>query len=118
MNAPAFADPRDVVAMAFGLGLLVGSFLNVVVHRLPRGESVVTPRSRCPACARPIGALENVPVLSWICLRGRCRGCGAPIPLRYPAVELATGVVFAAITAVHGPRPETLAFFVFAALLL
>jgi leader peptidase (prepilin peptidase)/N-methyltransferase len=78
------------------LGLLVGSFLNVVIWRVPRGESVVAPGSHCPSCGRPVRARDNVPVLSWLVLRGRCRDCGARISARYPAVELLTGVLFAA----------------------
>ncbi len=80
------------------LGLVVGSFLNVVIHRLPAGKSVVTPRSACPDCSRPIPWHENVPVLSWILLRGRCAGCHAGISPRYAVVELLTGglVVLAA----------------------
>lgn len=76
------------------LGLAVGSFLNVVVWRVPRGASVVAPPSACPACEHPIRARDNVPVLSWVLLRARCRDCSAPISARYPAVELATGVLF------------------------
>jgi leader peptidase (prepilin peptidase)/N-methyltransferase len=76
------------------LGLLVGSFLNVVVWRVPLGRSVVSPPSACPACGHPVRARDNVPVLSWIALRGRCRDCSAPISARYPAVELATAVLF------------------------
>ncbi len=76
------------------LGLIVGSFLNVVIYRVPRGESVVSPRSRCPRCGYEIGALDNIPVLSWLLLRGSCRQCRAPISIRYPLVELLTGLVF------------------------
>lgn len=76
------------------LGLIVGSFLNVVIHRVPLGESVVSPRSRCPRCGHEIGALDNIPVLSWLLLRGRCRQCQAPISIRYPLVEVLTSVVF------------------------
>lgn len=77
------------------VGLLIGSFLNVVVHRVPRGESVIRPRSRCPGCEAGIRARDEVPVLSWLLLRGRCRDCGAPISVRYPLVEMVTAVVFA-----------------------
>ena len=77
------------------VGLVIGSFLNVVVWRVPRGESVVSPSSHCPGCEAPIRARDNVPVLSWLWLRGRCRGCGMRIPWRYPALELLTGVLFA-----------------------
>ncbi|HEY3261176.1 MAG TPA: prepilin peptidase [Pseudonocardiaceae bacterium] len=79
------------------LGLAVGSFLNVVVHRVPRGESLVSPGSHCPACDRPIRARHNVPVLGWLVLRGRCADCGAPIAPRYPLVEAGTALVFAAV---------------------
>jgi len=78
-------------------GLLVGSFLNVVAHRLPRGESLVHPRSRCPSCGAPVAPYDNIPVLSWLLLRGRCRNCGEPISGRYPAVELATAVLYALV---------------------
>lgn len=76
-------------------GLIIGSFLNVVVHRLPRGTSIIFPRSACTYCGGAIGARDNVPVLSYLLLRGRCRRCGAPISSRYPLVELATGLLFA-----------------------
>lgn len=112
-----FADPA-VFALAAGLlGLMVGSFLNVVIHRLPimmerdwaaqcaelRGEtptafeplSLARPRSRCPQCGHSIAALENIPVISWLLLRGRCKGCAAPISLRYPLIEALTGLLFA-----------------------
>jgi leader peptidase (prepilin peptidase)/N-methyltransferase len=80
------------------LGLLVGSFLNVVVYRLPRGESIVRPGSRCPSCGTPIAPRDNVPLVSWALLRGRARCCGARVSVRYPLVELTTGVAFAAVT--------------------
>lgn len=78
------------------LGLVVGSFLNVVVHRVPRKESVVTPRSRCPGCGSTLSVRDNVPVVSWLLLKGRCRTCQQRISARYPAVELATAALFAA----------------------
>ncbi len=81
---------------------MVGSFLNVVIHRLPRGESLAFPGSRCPRCGAPVRPWDNVPVLSWLVLRGRCRHCGAPISPRYPLVELLTGVAFAAVALVRG----------------
>jgi leader peptidase (prepilin peptidase)/N-methyltransferase len=88
---------RAIVALPFGLG--VGSFMTVAVYRLPRGESVVRPRSTCPTCGAEIGARDNVPVLSWLLLRGRCRRCGERISIEYPLLELATAglVVLAAI---------------------
>jgi leader peptidase (prepilin peptidase) / N-methyltransferase len=79
------------------LGLLLGSFLNVVVHRVPRGESVVRPPSACPGCGTQIRAVDNVPVVSWLLLRGRCRACTAPISARYPLVELGTAALFAVL---------------------
>ncbi|HEY0188565.1 MAG TPA: prepilin peptidase [Cellulomonas sp.] len=79
------------------LGLAIGSFLNVVIWRIPRGESVVSPPSACPGCGHRIRARDNVPVLSWLLLRARCRDCGTPISARYPVVELTTGVLFAAV---------------------
>jgi leader peptidase (prepilin peptidase) / N-methyltransferase len=90
------------IAAATLLGALIGSFLNVVIHRLPLGESLVTPGSHCPACDAPVRSFDNVPVLSWLVLRGRCRSCGAPISVRYPAVELLTAASFAAVVAVRG----------------
>ena len=76
------------------LGLAIGSFLNVVIHRVPRGESVVSPRSACPDCGTMISGRDNVPLVSWLVLRGRCRACGRPISARYPLVEVATAVLF------------------------
>jgi leader peptidase (prepilin peptidase)/N-methyltransferase len=89
------------LAIAFAAvgGLIVGSFLNVVVHRLPRGESLTHPRSRCPSCATQLRAVDNVPVVSWLALRGRCHHCGAPVSARYPLVELTTGALYAAVVA-------------------
>jgi leader peptidase (prepilin peptidase)/N-methyltransferase len=75
-------------------GLLTGSFLNVVIWRVPRGESIVRPGSHCPSCEQPVRAYDNIPLVSWLVLRGRCRDCKARISPRYPLVELATGVVF------------------------
>src|SRR5215831_1278010 len=77
--------------VAFGIGASIGSFLNVCIHRLPAEESVVRPASRCPACRTPIAWYDNVPILSWLLLRARCRRCGVRIAARYPLVEVATG---------------------------
>lgn len=82
---------------SFVIGLLFGSFLNVCISRLPRRESVVRPRSRCPECGHPVRWFDNIPLLSWVLLRGRCRDCRQPISWRYPLVELATGLWFAAV---------------------
>src|SRR5437899_12769558 len=85
-----------VVAGVFGA--IIGSFLNVVIHRLPREESIVFPNSRCPSCGAVIAFYDNVPVLSYLILRGRCRSCQAAISVRYPAVELLTALVYVAVT--------------------
>lgn len=92
-------------ALVFVLGLCVGSFLNVCIHRLPHGESVVQPRSRCPHCKHPIAAYDNIPLLSYALLRGRCRNCRAPISLVYPLVELATGAALWLVYARFGLTP-------------
>jgi leader peptidase (prepilin peptidase)/N-methyltransferase len=91
------------VALAFIIGACVGSFLNVCISRWPHDLSVVSPRSRCPKCERPIGALENIPILSWLILRGRCRGCGQRISFMYPAIELITGLGWVAAFMTFGP---------------
>ena len=94
---------NDPVVVAFCavllaiLGLIVGSFLNVVIYRVPLGLSVVRPGSACPQCHATIAPRDNIPVLSWLLLRGRCRGCGLPIPVRYPLVEAATALVWLAL---------------------
>lgn len=82
---------------ALWMGLCLGSFLNVVIYRLPKEQSLVTPRSRCPRCQKGIAFYDNIPVLSWLMLRGRCRNCRKPISARYPAVELVMGVLTAAL---------------------
>ncbi|HZX04955.1 prepilin peptidase, partial [Kribbella sp.] len=86
-----------IAVVAGVLGLAVGSFLNVVVYRVPRGESVVSPPSHCPRCSQPVRNRHNVPVAGWVMLRGRCADCRLPINVRYPLVELATGLLFAAV---------------------
>ena len=94
MTAPIEVfGPMGLAAAALA-GLLVGSFLNVVAHRLPRDESIVSPGSRCPTCGAPVAFFDNVPVLSWIVLAGRCRTCRAPISVRYPLMELANGLLW------------------------
>jgi leader peptidase (prepilin peptidase)/N-methyltransferase len=129
---PLLAHPPVYLTLALVLGLVVGSFLNVVIHRLPRmmerewqaqcrelaGEeppaeerpfNLVTPRSHCPHCDHPIRALENIPLLSWLWLRGRCAHCGAGISPRYPLVELATGLLSLAVLWQLGPTPAAAA---------
>jgi leader peptidase (prepilin peptidase) / N-methyltransferase len=91
------------IAVVGGLGLLIGSFLNVVAYRVPAGLSVVRPRSACPGCGAQIRARDNIPVLSWLVLRGRCRDCAQPISARYPAVEAATGVFFVLVAVRFAP---------------
>ena len=100
------------------IGLCVGSFLNVVIYRVPRRESVVRPRSHCPACDAPIADRDNVPVLSWVLLRGRCRSCGDRISVRYPLVELGTAVLFVAAAVRLGATWQLPAFCAFFASLL
>ena len=106
------------VAVFGPIGAIVGSFLNVVIHRLPRGESVVRPRSRCPACQVEVSARDNLPILSWLLLRGRCRNCGDQISARYPLVELLTAVVFAALALARGVDRDLILELPFAALLI
>ena len=128
---PSLLDPAVALPAAAVIGLCVGSFLNVVIHRLPKmmergwadqcaelaGRApeprprydLVAPRSACPACGQAIGALDNVPVLSWLALRGRCRACGAPISPRYPVVELAAGALAVAAVWQFGPGAKGLA---------
>ncbi|HKX98227.1 MAG TPA: A24 family peptidase [Steroidobacteraceae bacterium] len=135
------ANPALFAAAAFLFGLAIGSFLNVVIYRLPlmlerqwrmqaaelEGRpappqdgrfDLVVPRSRCPACQAPIRGIHNVPVLSWIALRGRCASCRAPISARYPLVELATGAAFAAVAWHFGFGPSAALAFVLTAYLI
>jgi len=100
------------------LGLIIGSFLNVVIYRVPRSESIVSPRSFCPACATPIQPKDNIPVVSWLLLHGRCRTCQAPISARYPLVELACGALFAGTAARFGYQWDLPAYLVLFAGLL
>jgi leader peptidase (prepilin peptidase)/N-methyltransferase len=97
------------------LGLIIGSFLNVVIWRVPRGESIVSPPSACPSCGTAIRPRDNIPVLGWLVLRGKCRDCRAPISARYPLVEAGTGVLFAVMALKFGLHPELLAYLYLAA---
>jgi len=97
----------------FIFGLLWGSFANVVIYRYPKGQNVAFPRSRCPKCQNPISWYDNIPVLSWLLLRGRCRQCKAGISWRYPAVELLTGICFAAVFYRYEISWSTLEYLVF-----
>jgi len=107
-----------LVGFAFAFGACIGSFLNVVIWRLPRGESLVWPGSRCPACQSAIPAWANIPILSYLLLRGRCRTCRAPISPRYPMVEALTGALFAALLLAHGPSARLLVEWTIAAALV
>jgi leader peptidase (prepilin peptidase)/N-methyltransferase len=107
-----------VVALSAFFGLLIGSFLNVVIWRVPRKLSVVRPPSHCPQCENPIRPVDNVPVVAWLRLRGKCRDCGNPIPVRYPLVEAGCAVLFGAVAARFGWSWELPAFLVLTAALL
>lgn len=96
-------------AFAFLGGAIAGSFVSVVAHRVPRGESIVGPRSRCPSCGATIAAYDNVPIVSWLVLRGRCRSCGERISARYPLIEAGLGLAFAATVLVYYDDPAELA---------
>jgi leader peptidase (prepilin peptidase)/N-methyltransferase len=96
-------------AFAFVSGAVAGSFVSVVAHRIPRGESIVGPRSRCPQCGHRVAAYDNVPIVSWVLLRGRCRSCGERISPAYPIVELALGAAFLATALVFRGQPAELA---------
>lgn len=108
------------IAIAVIVGLVLGSFANVLIHRVPRGISVVSPPSACPSCGATIRAWHNVPVLGWLWLRGRCAGCGAHISARYPVVEAVTALGFVAVVDATGPdwsAPALLGLFYFAIVL-
>ena len=99
--------------LVFTFGACIGSFLNVVVYRLPAGLSLVHPPSRCPKCFHKLGKTENVPILGWLCLRGRCRWCRTSISIRYPLVEAATGIYFLLVFWQFGYTIETVGYWVF-----
>ncbi|HUC35702.1 MAG TPA: prepilin peptidase [Acidimicrobiales bacterium] len=103
MTAVSTGGVDAAAAIAGLLGLIIGSFVNVVIYRVPRGMSIVHPGSACPSCGSPVRWYDNVPVLSWLVLRGRCRNCGKPISVQYLLVELATGMLFAALVLVFAP---------------
>ncbi len=112
-------DQATTTIFLLVFGLLIGSFLTVVAHRVPRGESVVGGRSHCPACGAQIAAYDNVPILSWLLLRGRARCCATPISPRYPLTELTAGALFAAVALVFwGDAGEILLGLAFVAMLI
>lgn len=104
--------------LALAAGLLIGSFLNVCIYRMPRDISIVRPRSFCPECEHTVAWYDNVPVLSYVVLRGRCRKCRRPIPARYPIVEILTGLLFFGIVLAHGPSLVAVKECTFAALIV
>jgi leader peptidase (prepilin peptidase)/N-methyltransferase len=110
--------PGPIVAAAAFLGTLIGSFLNVCIYRLPRGESLVRPPSHCPACMARVRPRDNVPIVSYCMLRGRCRDCGERISPRYAAVEAVTGALAAICAWRFGPSWTAVAAFAFLAILL
>ncbi len=103
---------------AFAFGCCLGSFYNVVIYRLPRNESLITPGSRCPGCGSPIAAYDNIPILSFLLLAGKCRRCGARISLRYPLVEAAAGLFAVLLFRRYGLHPQFPIEFLFVSLLL
>ncbi|NDD62692.1 MAG: prepilin peptidase [Acidobacteria bacterium] len=113
------SDPLlPLVGLAAAFGAIIGSFLNVVIHRVPRGESVVRPGSRCPHCLAPIRASDNIPLLGFLLRRGRCRDCHQRISPRYPLVELLTALIFGLIILRNGAAPDSLAEMLFASCLI
>ena len=103
---------------SFLFGLIVGSFLNVCIYRLPREQSIIYPPSNCPECGRPIKFYDNIPLVSYIILLGKCRTCANPIPIRYPIVELVTGLLSMALFMKFGPTPQYPLLFLYCAALL
>jgi leader peptidase (prepilin peptidase)/N-methyltransferase len=112
------APPILIAIFIFLLGLIIGSFLNVCILRIPGGKSIVLPASACPKCGAPIRPYDNIPVVSWLLLRGKCRACKTPISRMYPVVELLTGLLFLACFAAFGLTPEALKWAAFAAILI
>lgn len=107
-----------VLVFAGVLGAVLGSFLNVCIYRWPAEESVVAPRSRCPGCGKPIAWYDNIPIVSWLLLRGRCRSCGTGISVQYPIIEAATALIWVGSVAVHGVSVEALRAALFLTILL
>jgi leader peptidase (prepilin peptidase) / N-methyltransferase len=112
------APPTLIAIIVFLFGLIIGSFLNVCILRIPGGKSIVLPSSACPKCGAPIRPYDNIPVLSWLMLRGKCRACKTPISPMYPIVELLTGLLFLACFYAFGLTPEALKWAAFAAIMV
>ena len=112
------SEAAALTFFAAPFGAAIGSFLNVVIHRLPLGQSLSRPRSRCPGCETQIRAIDNIPLVSWLVLRGRCRTCGERISVRYPLVELVTAVAFVAVVLASGWNADLLALLPFTAMLV
>ena len=112
------APPTPIAIIVFLFGLIIGSFLNVCILRIPGGKSIVLPSSACPKCGAPIRPYDNIPVLSWLMLRGKCRACKTPISPMYPVVELLTGLLFLACLYAFGLTPEALKWAAFAAIMV
>jgi leader peptidase (prepilin peptidase)/N-methyltransferase len=112
------APPTPIAIIVFLFGLIIGSFLNVCILRIPGGKSIVLPSSACPKCGAPIRPYDNIPVLSWLMLRGKCRACKTPISPMYPVVELLTGLLFLACFYAFGLTPEALKWAAFAAIMV
>jgi leader peptidase (prepilin peptidase) / N-methyltransferase len=112
------APPTLIAIIVFLFGLIIGSFLNVCILRIPGGKSIVLPASACPKCGAPIRPYDNIPVLSWLMLRGKCRACKTPISPMYPVVEMLTGLLFLACFYAFGLTPEALKWAAFAAIMV
>ena len=107
-----------MILLAGAFGAVLGSFLNVCVYRIPAGESIVHPRSRCPSCKQPIAWRDNIPIVSWLVLRGRCRWCLKPISVQYPLVEAIVALVWAVSVLLWGPSAKAVTTGAFATILL
>ncbi|MFW6130928.1 MAG: prepilin peptidase [Atribacterota bacterium] len=104
--------------LIFIIGLIMGSFSNVCIYRIPRNESIIRPGSHCPRCSKPIPFYDNIPVISYLLLHGKCRYCGHPIPLQYPIVELATGLFYLALYLFYGLQLITFVYMILCSLLI
>lgn len=118
MQEIARSMPLAFALWVFAVGAVIGSFVNVVIARVPKGQSIVSPGSRCPRCGHSIAWFDNIPIVSWVLLRARCRRCGLGISARYPLVELLTGLLAVAIFRREGATVAALGYFAFAATLL